>query len=214
MSHSPLWRPGAGNGGNLSDAMKISMIILAVVALGTAAYFGFRPAKVRPAPVNPATLHEGTLATKTDPAEVFKRALWRRPAPDDKILHAERREWTEDSAHGVAHWQWFLAVEPGAALKKWLREQNPFSVHPVGNAAASMINGAPGWFPNDFSRYEVHTGGSRGSLIFLFSRDGKSLYATSSGDGFTPGVSEAARPAPAATAATGRLPLTPPTTSP
>ncbi len=147
------------------------------------------------------------------PEEVFKRALWRRPAPGDKILHAERREWTKDNAEGVAHWQWFLAVEPGAALKSWLRDQNPFSVHPVGNADAPKINGAPPWFPADNSGCIVHTGGTTGSLVFLWSRKGNTLYATGSGTGFAPGAPEPAAPAPQ-TAAAGRLPQTPPPTSP
>ena len=169
----------------------------------------------------PAPLSEGTLTTTMPPDEVFKRALWRRPALDDKILHTERREWTKDSADGVAHWQWFLAVEPGPALKAWLREQNPFSVHPVGIAGAPEINGAPGWFPADFSDYIIHTGGTTWSLVFLWSRKGNTLYATASGTGFAPGVPEPANTAPAPTtatgpapAATGRLPQTLPPTSP
>lgn len=195
--------------------MKISLTILAVLAVAAAAYFGLRRDKVPPAPVDPATLHAGTLAMKTEPEEVFKRALWRRPAPDDKILHAERREWTVDSADGVAHWQWFLAVEPGAALKTWLHEQNPFSVHPAGSASVPVITGAPGWFPNDFSGYVIQTGGTKGSLVFLFSRDGNTLYATSSGAGFTPGIPEPATRSPALPTVTqGRLPRTLPPISP
>lgn len=157
----------------------------------------------------PAPLHEGTLATTLPPDEVFKRALWRRPAPEDKILHAEHREWTKDSADGVARWQWFLAVEPGAALKAWLREQNPFSIHPVGNADAPGIKDAPPWFPTDFSGYIIHTGGTTGSLVFLWSRKGNMLFATGSGTGFAPGAPEPATPAPAPPAVSqGRLPLT------
>jgi hypothetical protein len=151
------------------------------------------------------------------PEEVFQRALWRRPAADDKILHAERREWTKESTRGVDRWQWFIAVEPGAALKKWLREQNPFSVRPVGNADAPEIKDAPAWFPADNSGYIVHTGGTTGSLTFLWSRQGETLYATGSGTGFQPGVAGPATPTPApAPQATpqGRLPQTPPPTSP
>ena len=191
--------------------MKTPVIILAVAVTAAAAYLGLRPASVPPASVNPATLHEGTLAMNIEPAEVFKRALWRRPASDDKILHAERREWTKDSSHGVAHWQWFLAIEPGPALKKWLREQNPFAVHP---ASAPDIKGAPAWFPQDYSNYEIHAGGTTARLVFLYSQDRKTLYATGSGTGFTPGAPEPATPAPANLTATGRLPLTPPPNPP
>jgi hypothetical protein len=194
--------------------MKTSLTILAVLAIAATAYFGLRPAKVPPVPADPVTLHEGTLATKMDPAEVFKRALWRRPAPDDNILHAERREWTKNSTDGIAHWQWFLAIEPGMALKKWLREQNPFAVRPTGSASVPVIEGAPSWFPNDFSDYIVHTGGSQGSLVFLYSRRGNALYATSSGTGFTPAVPAPAKQGPAPQSVTqGRLPKTPPLVS-
>jgi len=166
-------------------------------------------------PTKPAPLEEDTVATTLPPDEVFKRALWRRPAPDDKILHAEHREWTRDGADGVARWQWFLAVDPGPALKAWLREQNPFSVHPVGNAEAPEITGAPAWFPADNSGYIIHAGGTTGSLVFLWSRKGSTLYATGSGTGFAPGAPEPAPSAPAPQTATGgRLPQSPPPTSP
>lgn len=164
--------------------------------------------------VDPATMHEGSLALKLDPAEVFRRALWRRPAPDDRILHAERREWTVNPADGIAHWQWFLEVEPGAALESWLRTQNPFSVQSVADAAAvSKPEGAPAWFPADFSGYEIHTGGVQGRLMFLFSRQGGRFFATSSGTGLTP-AARAPDLKPAASSGPamqdGRLPLSSP----
>ncbi len=168
-----------------------------------------------PQAAGPPAPQEGTLTTPMPPEEVFQRALWRRPAADDKILHAERREWTKDSANGVDRWQWFLAVDPGAALKKWLREQNPFSVRPVGNADAPEIKDAPAWFPADNAAYIVHTGGTTGSLTFLWSRKGETLYATGSGTGFQPGAPEPAPPAAAPQKESGgRLPQTPPPTSP
>ena len=40
--------------------------------------------------------------------EVFKRAFWRRPSAEDRILQAERHEWHD--AEGVSRWQWFLIV--------------------------------------------------------------------------------------------------------
>ena len=159
--------------------------------------------------VYPAQPLESIVAKPLPPEEVFKRALWRRPAPEDKILHAEHREWSKDNAEGVARWQWFLAVEPGPALKAWLREQNPFSVHPVGNADAPEIKDAPAWFPADNSGYIIHTGGTTGSLVFLWSRKGNTLFATASGTGFAPGAAGPATPAPAPPAVSqGRLPLT------
>jgi hypothetical protein len=47
----------------------------------------------------PESLHPPSdqlvLKTLTDPTLVFQKAFWRRPESDDKILHAERREWFE-----------------------------------------------------------------------------------------------------------------------
>lgn len=171
--------------------MKLPLIILTLAAVAVAAYCGFRPGRLPPAgppSVDPASLHEGTLKLSTDPAEVFTRALWRRPSADDRILHAERREWTIDEAGGVAHWQWFLAVEPGAALTTWLRDENPFSLHPRAGAPAPAIDGAPAWFPRDFADYDVRAGGSGGNMVFLFSRTDGAFYATSSGAGFARGA--------------------------
>ncbi len=209
--------------------MKRYPTVLAIIATSVAAYFGFRPPSVQPAAVIPAPLHEGAPSTKADPApspegimaaamepaEVFKRALWRHPAPDDKILHGERREWTKDSVNGIARWQWFLEIEPGMNLKAWLREQNPFSVHPVASTSVPPVAGAPAGFPNDFSGDIVHTGGSRESLVFLFSRKGNTFYATSSGTGFSPGIPATATGGSTPPAvAQGRLPKIPPPASP
>lgn len=195
--------------------MKISLTILSVLALATSAYFGFRTASVPPAgPQEPVILRGAAPPTTTnaDPEEVFKRALWRRPAPDDKILHAERREWTEGSGKGTDHWQWFLGIEPGAALKTWLREQNPFSVQPVASTSVPAIKGAPEWFPSDYAAFIVQAGGSQGNLVFLISRKGNTIYATCSGTGFTPGIpgSPNRQDAAALSVTQGRLPKTPP----
>ena len=58
--------------------------------------------------------------------KVFRRAFWRTPAAEDRILHAERREWADDE--GVARWDWFLEVEPSAELRNWLQQDNPFAL--------------------------------------------------------------------------------------
>jgi hypothetical protein len=207
-----------------SSALRLSLVVLSSCLVTPLALVSCHRAEPNATTENPpsppqaipaASPTEGTLTNTMPPEEVFKRALWRRPAPDDKILHAERREWTNDSTHSVAHWQWFLAIEPGEALKKWLREQNPFSVHPVGNAEAPEIKDAPPWFPADNSSCIVHTGGSAANLVFLWSRKGNTLYATASGTGFQPGAPEPAPPATTTPSAPdGRLPQSSPPTSP
>ena len=88
--------------------------------------------------------HPGELAVKTDPVEIFKKVLWRAPQPDDKILHAERREWTEGGA--VQNWQWFLHVDAGKDLNDYLRVENAFGLHSA-EAADVKIANAPDWFP-------------------------------------------------------------------
>jgi hypothetical protein len=191
--------------------MKPLPLILpaAAAALAASAWLAFRTQEApTPLPTPAAPQHEGTMAVKANHAEVFRRAFWKRPETTDKILHAERREWTRDQKTGISHWQWFIAVEPGPSLTKWLREDNAFGVRPAKSAA---VTGAPEWFPAEHSAYDVLTGGSGGSLVLLFSRDGKTLYATSSGKGFTPGAAEPAKIATSRVQPSrGRLPLTPP----
>ena len=126
-------------------------------------------------------------ATLTNTAGVFSRAFWRRAAADDKILHAERREW-KDGAE-VSHWQWFVTVEPGAILKEWLGK-NPFRLQPVTQRVTfNHYAAAPEWFPRTAAadEYEIHqTAG--GSMTLLFSRNQNLLYATDAGQGFQKSV--------------------------
>ncbi len=193
----------------------VALIIAAALVITAGVWLAVRrPETVEstppPPPPDPATLHAGAMALNGDEAEVFRRAFWRKPDATDKILHAERREWTENKEDGISHWQWFIAAEPGPALLKWLRDDNAFGVRP---AKTAVIKGAPAWFPSDLSTFDLRTGGSGGSLALLFSQDGKTLYATSSGKGFTPGVSAPARTNPPAgqpDPIPGRLPAGPP----
>ncbi len=190
--------------------MKLPFLAL-LGTLGLAgAYVAYRSARPSiPSAVDPASLHAGHLSTALPPEEVFKRALWRRPTAEDKILHAERREWTVDPFQGVSEWQWFLAIEPSPALLKWLRETNPFSLRPARDAVLTDIKGPPVWFPRDAYECEIQAGGNQGRLVFLYSRESKMLYATGSGQGMTPGAPEAVKP-PLPPLANGRLPQTPP----
>jgi hypothetical protein len=164
------------------------------------------PAKApRPAKI-PSRQSAGLPAsTSSDPAEIFQKAFWKRPAADDKILHAERREWSDTA--GVSKWQWFLVVEPAPALVKHLREDNAFSLVPA--TTVSAIKEAPAWFafnPNDVEILQAPNGNMR----LFFSKTKRLIYATGSGGGFQPGIPEAAKSAASPPAATGRLPLTPP----
>lgn len=144
-------------------------------------------------------------STSTDPTEIFQKAFWKRPATDDKILHAERREWSD--AAGVRKWQWFLVVEPAPALVKHLREDNAFSLVPA--ITVSAIKEAPAWFAFDRGDVEILQA-PNGNMRLFFSKTKRLVHATGSGGGFQPGIPEAARVAASPPVATGRLPLTPP----
>jgi hypothetical protein len=145
---------------------------------------------------------------ESDPVKVFQRAFWASPTDDDEILHAERREWSD--TQGVRKWQWFLVVEPSAALLKRLRDDNAFGLAPASSAAD--IADAPKWFAFDAKEIVVMKSPSS-EMQLIFSKGGKLLHATDSGLGFRPGAPEPAKQAPLSSApAPGRLPSTPPPT--
>ena len=143
--------------------------------------------------------------TLTDPVEVFQKAFWKRPAPSDKILHAERREWSD--ANGIIQWQWFLKVQPSPELVKHLREDNAFGLVP-GMATAALADDPP-WFSPQVEDVDVLRSPS-GSMRLLFSKTDGLLYATDTGGGFRPGTPERSDTAAATPATTGRLPGQPP----
>ena len=120
-----------------------------------------------------------TLTTITDPVLVFQKAFRRRPARDDLILHAERREWST-SAEGAKQWRWFLAVKPGPALRDWLAS-NPLSL--ARTVVPDHPAMAPGWFPKVSEEFILQQK-SDGHLAFTWSADRLSLYASDSGHGF------------------------------
>ncbi len=135
---------------------------------------------------------------------IFQRALWASPTSEDKILHAERREWKD--ADGVQKWQWFLVVEPSAALLKRLRDDNAFGLTPA--PAVSSLSAPPEWF--DFKSDEVSVLKSpQSKLQLIFSKNHHTLYATDAGLGFRAGAPEPPQPAPQAPVP-GRLPPTHP----
>jgi hypothetical protein len=141
------------------------------------------PAVKQEAP-QPAPMADGrlNLTTTRDPAEVFQRAFWRRPVPGDRILHAERREWSH-SSDGVVRWQWFLAFEPAAGTREWL-DGNPFGLAVVSSPVWSAVTAeAPPWFPRDLTGWGVEQKSGAG-LTLLRSADGRRVFARDEGFGF------------------------------
>ncbi len=164
---------------------------------GSLAYFLARDAAPDPAPaaapVAPpqgagapaAAVPAGPVAkTQRDPVAVFQRAFWRRPAADDRIVHAERVEWVE-GAERVDRWAWFIVVEPGDGFRAWLLQENPFSLAPVAGGVPARGAGTPAWFPSDAdlarcTQYRARGGG----LTVYVDPDRNRFYATDSGRGF------------------------------
>ena len=153
-----------------------------LLAIGGIVYFLQQTA--RPPEKSQSGLDRLALTTYTDPALVFQKAFWRRPDSADKILHAERREWSQQGKD-VREWQWFLAVNPSPNLAEWLKT-NPFSL-PVSNDLYKYEEAAPkpDWFPNDFVGFEIHKA-PQGRFVLLFSAEKNLLYAMDSGAGFAP----------------------------
>jgi hypothetical protein len=142
----------------------------------------------------------------SDRAEIFRRAFWTKPTPEDKILHAWRREWKD--GENLKRWQWFLVVEPSPALLKSLRDDNIFGLMPA--ASITPVEGAPEWFsfnPDGVSALKS----PQGNLQLIFTPKYKTLYATDSGSGFRPGAAEPNKiPVAAQPHQSGRLPAVAP----
>ena len=142
--------------------------------------------------------------TLNDAEEIFKKAFWRRPAPADQILNAERHEWRD--ADGLERWQWFLVVSASPELIQYLRDDNAFGL--VAASKVPVVSEAPGWFrfkPEEVTVLQAPYAGMR----LIFSKSDNTLYATDSGRGFTKGAPEPP-PSTQGAQAPGRIPNSPP----
>jgi hypothetical protein len=180
----------------------VAFVLCAAIGLGL--WLARSPDAAPPSVDSPVQQqHPGTLAVKSDGPAIFKKVLWRAPLPEDKILNAERREWSEGP--DLNHWQWFLQVEAGKALSDYLRVANAFGLRP---AASPEIPHAPEWFPTDLTGYEVQRAGA---LTFFFHKTSNEFYATSQGKGFTKALPiMPAAPPPTGPQPQSRIPVTPP----
>ncbi len=168
----------------MSFARKTSIalvVILSIIVIGVL----LRPPPfptTSPENVPKAGPEGSVLATSSNAAAVFQKAFWRRPAPDDKIIHAERREWTSP-ADGVRKWQWFIAFQPGIQTREWIAS-NPFGLMPVPPGfSLTSLEHRPAWFPAEAAGHEVRQN-REGHLIWMQSPDRAMLHATDSGFGF------------------------------
>jgi hypothetical protein len=192
---------------------KPFVTVITLLSCATVGWLGWRAGNGQQGKLSaaaPVTWQEQPpTLTVTDPGKIFERAFWRRPMPDDQILNAERREWSDED--GLQRWQWFLVVRASADLMKYLRDENAFGLVP--SSAAPVVSKAPVWFRFDPEEVTVMKG-PQTSMELMFSQEGSTIYATASGRGFTKGASEVPdtpRATPHAPVA-GRLLTTPPPT--
>jgi hypothetical protein len=180
---------------------RVILFTATCVALGAGAYF-LTPATQRQpepivviAPASPTPAPEMTeLRTNQDGEEVFRRAFWREPAANDRILHAERREWVSEK-DGVRRWQWFIAVEPGPEFAAWLREQNPFGLQSgAADRGKNSETVNPGWFPAVATLRDGELRQTADGGMTVITKGGV-IYATDVGHGFA--VATRSAPAPA-----------------
>lgn len=174
-------------------AILLTLALLAAAVAAAAFLLLPRPRAVPPPPAPPqsglpaASPAELTLSTSREAGQVFQHAFWRRPQPEDQIEHAERREWISP-ATGIAHWQWFLAFQPGPALRTWLEEDNPFRLSSArGSTPPSGGPPPPDWFPDPASIPPDHVQSSADGQMLLIRHPANGLwYLTDRGSGFTP----------------------------
>ena len=162
------------------------------------------------APIDPELAHLA-LQRETDAREVFRRAFWRNPGAQDRILDAVRREWSD--AHGVQRWDWFISVAPSPELCAYLLEQNPFQLSR--GTDARTLERVPHWFPQSTEGWTSYQSAGAEMLI-LHDPARQRLYAMSQGYGFTRATPEPAPSPPPAQpgsyVSSGRLPdASPPT---
>jgi len=131
-------------------------------------------ATVVPTPVT--VVSDAAPDATVDPAEVFRRAFWKRPGAEDHILHADQQEWQDDE--GRTRWQWSIAVRPGAGLKTYLAS-NPFALVA---ADTVVLADQPAWFPASAGGLDLQRSPAS-HLVHLWDPVTGVLYATDRGGG-------------------------------
>jgi hypothetical protein len=169
--------------------MRGIKVVLAFLLLAAGAFFWFSrelpksPDEIEPKPPSAAPfVEEGLQLENKFPAdEVFRRALWRHPAPEDRILHAERRHWLAED--GLAQWQWFLVFQPAPETLHWLKT-NPFALatEPAGEVVFSTPNLPPPWFPKKILAGQAWRNASGTHRIAIEEGSGK-VFASDQGSG-------------------------------
>ena len=195
-----------------TDQWLIPLSFLGVTAAGVAlCIFAFRQGPARKAaseassvslaapssPASPSPASDAASASAWPPEEIFRRAFWRQPTAQDRILHAERREMTIATTHtnagsrDVQSWQWFLALHPGADLLRTLRDPDTFGLVPTATPrswSGPAPEPLPDWFPSASAPGFEILQAPAGRLTLLYRAADNTLFATDAGAGFTPAV--------------------------
>lgn len=118
---------------------------------------------------------------ETRSAEVFRRAFWRHPAPEDRILQAELRQWID--AGEVSRWSWHLRFLPGPELRDALLTARIYPLRKIRKEELAERLAAcprPDWAPGTADEPVPMMAGS---LLLLQGNDGV-WYAEDHGNGF------------------------------
>lgn len=169
----------------MQSVVKKSALLLAILALTAVLWLSYRRSESSDTPPPPTPPGE-TVAVTQDPAEIFRRAFWRQPAPADKIVHAERREWSLTGEPGaVQQWQWFIEVHPSPDLLRTLRDPETFGLQPATEVRRAVDSAStPSWFPTASpTAFEILQAPSSG-LTLLYRASDNTLFATDQGHGF------------------------------
>lgn len=179
----------------MKRVLPTSLAAVAVLALAFVAVRQPAPAPARtdpPAVVQPAG-QGGTVAISRAREEIFRRAFWRQPSAADRIVLADRREWSDQNQE-VQRWQWFLQVQPGPALLQALRDPATFGLFRTAQPRplAKQVT-APAWFPavGQIAGCEILQAPGGGLTVYYRAADNV-LFATDAGRGFAPPVTRVA----------------------
>lgn len=177
--------------------MKAAAIAVTLFAAGALAIWRMDPGATRASgatgqsPSPDANEEPAPSSISTDAGEVFRKAFWQHPGKDDRILHAERREWSDQS--GLRKWQWFIIVDASPTLLKRLRDDNVFGLQH--QAAKPAFSNPPDWFrvPDNGVKFMTSP---HGGFCLVLDQAGRRIHATDSGEGFRPGAPEVTRDSP------------------
>jgi hypothetical protein len=172
----------------MNTPVRITLLCTAIAALAFLGLPLVRDSKPTPEP------KPGDSASETAPIwtseEIFRRAFWRHPTKTDRIRNAQRREWATASEPDIQRWQWFIELNPSPELLHSLRDPETFGLLPadIPRPWLSDASPVPDWFPTATSPGFKVLQTPAGGLTVLYRPLDNVLFATDSGNGFSPPI--------------------------